>query len=288
MRVGFIGLGIMGESMCENIVKKTDSKVLVYDISIEKVEKLVAIGAAGAASVKEVGESCDRIVTMVPKSEHVQAVIEELIPFIKPGTIIIEMSTIDPAVSRELAKALKERGCQMVDAPVVKSKTAAIAGELGIYVGGTSEVYEIVKPILECMGNNIIHMGDNGSGLVMKICHNMLVAQIQNGVNEMLTLAEASGLDFDDTVKAISYGGGQNFYLDGKKETIKAEDFSPKFSIENMHKDIYLALKLGKELELNLQGADTAREIYDAAMEEGLKGEDFSASIKVVKKIRKV
>jgi 3-hydroxyisobutyrate dehydrogenase-like beta-hydroxyacid dehydrogenase len=288
MKIGFIGLGIMGESMCENIVKKLDVEVLVYDISKEKVDNLVALGAKGASSIREIGENCDRIISMVPKSEHVKVVINELLLVIKPGTILIEMSTIDPIVSREVATQVKSKFCEMVDAPVVKSKPAAISGELGIYVGGDKEVFETVKPILQCMGKDIIHMGDNGSGLVMKICHNMLVAQIQNGVNEMLTLAEASGLNFDDAVTAISYGGGQNFYLDGKKATIKSEDFSPKFSVENMHKDIHLALNLAKEVNLNLPGAENAREIYDTAVEQGLSKEDFSSTIKVVKKIRKL
>lgn len=288
MKIGFIGLGIMGESMCENIVKKMDAEVFVNDVFKEKVDKLVALGGKAAATIKEIGEKCDIIVSMVPKSEHVRAVVKELLPVIKAGTILIEMSTIDPAVSRELALQIKSKSCQMVDAPVVKSKPAAIAGELGIYVGGEKEVFEKVKPILQCMGKDIIRMGDNGAGLVMKICHNMLVAQIQNGVNEMLTLAEASGLNYDDAVKAISYGGGQNFYLDGKKDSIKAGDFSPKFSVENMHKDIHIALNLAKELNLNLPGAENAKEIYDTAVEEGLGKEDFSSTFKVVKKVRKL
>jgi len=175
----------------------------------------------------------------------------------------------------------------MIDAPVVKSKPAAIAGELGIYVGGNKEIFDTVKPILQLMGKDIIHMGDNGSGLVMKISHNMLVAQIQNGVNEMLTLSEASGLEFDDVVTAISYGGGQNFYLDSKKTTIKSGDFSPKFSIENMHKDIYLALNLADEINVDIPGAENARNVYDKAMELGINKEDFSATIKVVKKTQK-
>lgn len=287
MKIGFIGLGIMGESMCENVLKKSDAEVYVYDISKEKVNKLVELGAIGAESAKEIGETCERIITMVPKSEHVQMVIDELFPVIKTGTILIEMSTIDPKVSRKLAKKVAEKGAYMIDAPVVKSKPAAIAGELGIYVGGNKEAFETVKPILQFMGKDIIRMGDNGSGLVMKLCHNMLVAQIQNGVNEMLSLSEAAGLDFDDIVTAISYGGGQNFYLDSKKATIKSGDFSPKFSIENMHKDIHLALNLADEINVDIQGAENARNVYDKSMELGINKEDFSATIKVVKKSQK-
>lgn len=287
MKIGFIGLGIMGESMCENILKKSGAEVYVYNRTKEKADNLINLGAIWAGSVKEIGEICDRIITMVPKNENVQSVVNELLPVIKPGTILIEMSTIDPKVSRELAKKVTEKGAYMIDAPVVKSKPAAIAGELGIYVGGDKEVFEKVKPILQFMGKDIIHMGDNGSGLVMKICHNMLVAQIQNGVNEMLTLSEEAGLEFDDVVTAISYGGGQNFYLDGKKGAIKAGDFSPKFSIENMHKDIHLALNLADEINVNIPGAENAANVYDNAIENGINKEDFSATIKMFKKSKK-
>ncbi|WP_339061322.1 NAD(P)-dependent oxidoreductase [Tepidibacillus marianensis] len=286
-KIGFIGLGIMGESMSENIVKKSNEEVWVYDLNSAQVEKLVAVGGHSAKSIADVGEKCDRIFIMVPRSEHVRAVIEELLPVIKEGTILVDMSTIDPSVSKELAAKVKEKNADMVDAPVVKSKPAAIVGELGIYVGGDKESYEKVRDILGYMGKDIIYLGENGAGLVMKICHNMLVAQIQNAVNEMLVLAETAGLNFDDVVTAISYGGGQNFYIDSKKDTLKAKDFSPKFSIENMHKDIHLALNLAKDLEIDLPGAVNASKVYDQAIEEGLNKEDFSATIKVVNEITK-
>ena len=143
--------------------------------------------------------------------------------------------------------------------------------------------FERAKGILSCMGKNIIHMGENGSGLVMKICHNMLVSQIQNGVNETLTLADKSGLNFDDVVTAISYGGGQNFYLDGKKNAIKNEDFTTAFSVENMNKDINIAVSLAKELSIDLPGAINVQKVYSKAIESGYGKEDFSATFKVVK-----
>ncbi|WP_446898447.1 NAD(P)-dependent oxidoreductase [Clostridium sp. LBM24168] len=283
MKIGFIGLGIMGESMCENILKKSREKVLVFDLNSEKIEKLVSMGAEAAASSLEIGKKCDVILTMVPKSEHVVGVYEELLPVLTEGKLLIEMSTIDPSVSRKLSAEVRKKGSQMIDAPVVKSKAAAIKGELGIYVGGEKDAFQRAKSVLEYMGNNIIYMGLNGSGLVMKICHNMLVSQIQNGVNEMVTLAEKSGLNIDDVFTAISYGGGQNFYLDSKKNAIKNNDFTTAFSVENMNKDINIAVKLAGELNLNLPGAQNSREVYKKAMNEGYGKEDFSATIKVVK-----
>ena len=283
MKVGFVGLGIMGESMCENIVKKSGEEVWVFDINPKAVEKLVKLGAKSAASNKEIAEKCDVIISMVPKSEHVRAVYSEFLKVLTPGKLLIEMSTIDPSTSRELSQQVKEKQCLMIDAPVVKSKPAAIAGELGIYVGGDKEAFERAKDILACMGKNIIYMGKNGSGLVMKICHNMLVSQIQNGVNEMVTLAERSGLNFDNVVTAISYGGGQNFYLDSKKNAIKNQDFTTAFSVANMYKDINIAVSLANELGINLPGAENVQKIYTSAMESGYGKEDFSATIKVVK-----
>ena len=282
MKVGFVGLGIMGESMCENIVKKSGEEVWVFDISNKAVDKLVKVGAKAASSNKEIAEKCDVIISMVPKSEHVKAVYSEFLEVLSPGKLLIDMSTIDPYTSRELSKQVKEKRCFMIDAPVVKSKPAAIAGELGIYVGGDKQAFERAKGILSCMGKNIIYMGENGTGLVMKICHNMLVSQIQNGVNETVTLAGKSGLKFDDVITAISYGGGQNFYLDGKKNAIKNYDFTTAFSVENMNKDINIAVSLAQELKIDLPGAKNVQKVYSKAMESGYGKEDFSATIKVV------
>jgi 3-hydroxyisobutyrate dehydrogenase-like beta-hydroxyacid dehydrogenase len=282
--VGFIGLGIMGESMAENIIKN-GNETWVYDINPAQVDKLAELGGLPCESVAEVGEKASCIIIMVPNSEHVREVIGQLLPGMKKGKIIVDMSTISPAVSRELAASVKARGGVMLDAPVVKSKAAAISGDLGILVGGDMQTFEKIIPLLKCMGKNIVHMGPNGSGLVMKLCHNMLVGEIQNGVNEMLVLARASGLDLDSVVKAISYGGGQNSYMDMKAATIKAGDYSPKFPFEHMFKDMNLVQDLASSLGLDLAGAKHVLGIYEQGMAEGLNKEDFSASIKIVQKM---
>ncbi|HME50809.1 MAG TPA: NAD(P)-dependent oxidoreductase [Candidatus Lokiarchaeia archaeon] len=285
-KVGFIGLGIMGEPMATNIIKN-GHETWVYDIDPAQVEKLAELGGNPCESVADVAGKASHIIIMVPNSEHVRDVIEQLLPVLKKGTVIIDMSTISPAVSRELAASVKEKGSMMLDAPVVKSKAAAISGDLGILVGGDKKTYEKIIPLLKCMGKNIIHMGPNGSGLVMKLCHNMLVGEIQNGVNEMLVLAQVAGLDIDSVVKAVSYGGGQNAYLDMKAATIKAQDFSPKFPFEHMFKDLNLIKGLASELGLDLAGAKHVLGIYEKGMDEGLNREDFSASIKIVEKTTK-
>ena len=283
MKIGFVGLGIMGESMCENIIKKHDDKVFVFDVVKEKVDKLAALGGTACGSALEVMENADIFITMVPKSEHSRSVYESVLPAVNETKLCIDMSTIDPSVSVEIADMVKAKGGHFMDAPVVKSKPAAIAGQLGIYMGGSEEDCQKAVPILSYMGENIIRMGDNGKGLVMKICHNALVSQIQNGVNETSTLASKYGIDILTFAKAISYGGAGNWYLDSKKDSISREDYTTAFSIENEHKDVHICLNMAKEVGFKMPGEENAVRVYDKALEMGLGKEDFSASIKVVR-----
>lgn len=287
MKIGFIGLGIMGESMSENIIKKHDDQVYVFDFVKEKVELLESKGGIGCSSSLELAEKSDVIISMVPKSEHSMSVYMEVLPALNDTKLCIDMSTIDPSVSVEISEMVKKTGAQFVDAPVVKSKPAAIAGKLGIYAGGDEEAYAKAEPILAYMGENIIRMGGNGKGLVMKICHNALVSQIQNGVNETLTLAGKYGIDIESYTTAISYGGGQNFYLDSKNTPIKNEDYTTAFSVENMYKDVNICMNMAKECGMNLAGEAAAKAVYDKAMESGFGKEDFCATIKAVREMQK-
>ena len=283
MKIGFIGLGIMGESMCENIVKKHDDTVYCFDFVKEKVDLLVSKGAVGCESSVEVAQKSDMIISMVPKSEHSRSVYESILGELNETKICVDMSTIDPSVSVEISEMVKKTGAQFADAPVVKSKPAAIAGTLGIYVGGDEKTYEAIKPVMLYMGENIIHMGGNGKGLVMKICHNALVSQIQNGVNETITIAKANGISIPDYALAISYGGASNWYLDGQAAKLDAEDYSTAFSIENMYKDVNICVNLAKECGVKVPGEENALDVYNTAMARGMGKEDFRATIKVVR-----
>lgn len=282
MNIGFIGLGIMGEAMCANIIKKHCGKVFLFDLCSQKVESLASLGGNACKNSKELAEKSDVIITMVPKSEHSRAVYEEILPVLKAGKTCIDMSTIDPDVSVEISKLVKSTGADFADAPVVKSRPAAESGTLGIYVGSDEDTFEKIRPILSYMGSNIIRMGKNGMGLVMKICHNTLVAQIQNGVNETLALARKKGISVDDFAAAISYGGGQNFYLDGQAQNIKNENWTTAFSLENMHKDLEICERLSKESGFAMPGMENAKRVYDEGMKKGLGKEDFRATYKVV------
>ena len=286
MKIGFIGLGIMGESMCENIVNKHDDTVYAFDFVKEKVDLLASKGAVACADSVELAKNSDVIISMVPKSEHSMSVYKGILDVLDDSKFCIDMSTIDPSVSVEISEMVKKTGAHFIDAPVVKSKPAAIAGKLGIYVGGSEEDYEKAKPILLYMGENVIRMGDNGKGLVMKICHNALVSQIQNGVNETSTLAAANGIDILTYAEAISYGGAGNWYLDSKKDVLSKEDYTTAFSIENEHKDVHICMKLAEECGVDMPGEENAVRVYDKALEMGLGKEDFCATIKVVREGR--
>ena len=283
MKIGFIGLGIMGESMSENIVKKHNDTVYVFDFVKEKTELLASRGAVACSDSVELARNSDVIISMVPKSEHSRSVYMGILGELDSTKTCIDMSTIDPSVSVEIAEMVKKTGAGFIAAPVVKSKPAAEAGKLGIYVGGDKETYEAMRPILLYMGENVKHMGENGKGLVMKICHNALVSQIQNGVNETISLAGRNGISVMDYAEAISYGGGQNFYLDSKKTAIGKEDYTTAFSVENMAKDVNICMNLAEECGLSMPGEQAAAQVYEKALEQGYGKEDFCATIKVVR-----
>ena len=285
MKLGFIGLGIMGTPMSKNIkLKGSDVELTVYSRSTQSKDELEHIGAKFARSSKELVQNSEIVFTMVPTGQDVANLYEEFMSEIRPDQILVDMSTIEPSVSIDLAKKVQAAGALMLDAPVVKSKAAAIEGTLGIYVGGDEAAYLKVKPLLECMGSSIIYMGQNGAGLVMKICHNMLVGEIQNGVNEMITLAQKFGIAVPIFREAINAGGGSNFYLNNKAENIAGENFPTAFSVRNMHKDVHIAQELSKSVGLVLPGAENVVEVYERAMEQGLGDSDFSASFLAVKR----
>lgn len=282
MKVGFIGLGVMGSPMCRNLIQKSGFEIWVYDINEKAMDAAKAFGGKLAESTYQLGERCNVIFTMLPRDHHVKMVYEQLFKAPCGKHTYIDMSTISPTCSREIADIALEREEYFLDAPVVKSRQAAEIGDLGIYVGGNYEIFQKIKALLECMGSNIIYMGDNGAGLVMKLCHNMLVGQIQNGVNEMLTLAKkAGGINVGLFAQAVACGGGKNFYLESKAEALNKSDYTTAFAVEYMHKDVHLAEELCRENALHMEGVELVAARYDEAMDRGLGKLDFSSVYKL-------
>ncbi len=266
----------MGMPMATNISKKYD--LIGYDLFKKETP------FPFASSYEECVNFADVIISMVPKNEHMLALFESIRPYLRKGQIWIDMSTISPSTNQKVAKELDGSGIEILDCPVVKSQPAAVKGELGIYVGGNKETYEKVRPILECMGKNIIYMGGHGAGCQMKILHNALVGEIQNGVNEILGLAKALGLNQEEVVTAFGYGGAQCFYLDTKAKNIISNTYPTAFSVENMNKDVHFASEMAKDANKECPVLDHVAKIYEEAMAAGLQKEDFSASYKIVNK----
>ncbi len=288
MKIGFIGLGIMGKPMCTNLMDKNKAdSFFIYSSSEEKQNFFKARGATICQSVGALAEECEIVFSIVPQGNDVANIYDTFFPLMKKEQIFIDMSSIEPSTTQALAAEVKKRGAFMLDCPVVKSKAAAENGTLGIYCGGEQRIYEQVKEYLLCMGSETVYVGENGRGVTMKAIHNMLVGQIQNGVNEMLTLARSKGIAFDDFVRAMRCGGASNAYLDAKAEALKNENFATAFSVKNMHKDVHIAREMAREEGVNFGGLESVVAVYDEAMQLRLGEEDFSATYKVVEKRRK-
>ncbi len=290
MRVGFVGCGTMGEHMARNIIKE-GHELSVFDINVEPLQRLQEDGASIKQRPADVASASEVTIMMVVNDQQVREVItgeNGLLEGLQPGGTIIIMSTITPGVCVEMADVVRAAGGDLMEAPVVLSQPAAIAGELGIYLGGAPETCDKAMPVIECMGKNIIRMGDVGTAMAMKLCHNMMTATIAQGVSEMLTLGKKAGLDFDDIITAISYGGGQNFFLDSKAPTIKEGDFVARFSLANMNKDMGLTLVFADTLGVSMPAGAAAKQVASAAMAAGMGPDDFSSFVRINEKLSEV
>lgn len=283
MKIGFIGLGIMGESMCENIVKKHSDTVYCNDHKESQIKKLESFGCVGCCSNLEIAQKADIIITMIPTGEHVRAAYREMMPALKDGKICIDMSTIEPWVSVEVAEEVKKTGAQFADCPVVRSKADAVKGTLGVLAGCESTLFPVIEPVLYYMGCKVIYMGENGKGLYAKICHNTLVAEIQNGVNETLLLAQRMGISIDNFAEAVAAGGANNSYMTVQRDKLKAEDWSTAFSMENMYKDISICNVIAESEGFYMPGMTAARSSLGKGVENGWKKDDFRKTYLIVK-----
>ena len=244
MRIGFIGLGIMGKPMAKNLIKAGYSLV-VNDINKEAVAELVSAGAAEAASAKEVASQSDVVVTMLPNSPHVQTVVlgeGGVIEGAKEGLVVVDMSSISPIVSREVAAELAKKGVVMLDAPVSGGEPKAIDGTLAIMVGGPEETFKVVEPILQVMGGSVTLVGEIGSGNTTKLANQIMVAANIAGMSEALVLATKADVDPEKVFKAIRGGLAGSTVLDAKAPLVLDGNFKPGFRIDLHIKDLQNAL----------------------------------------------
>jgi 2-hydroxy-3-oxopropionate reductase len=283
-RVGFIGLGIMGKPMARNLMD-AGYALTVYNRSPEKAEELGEGGATVAASPKEAAEQSDITITMLPDSPQVREVVageEGVLEGIREGSLIVDMSTISPVVTEELAEAVRQKGASMLDAPVSGGDVGAIEGTLSIMVGGEEQDFERARPLFEAMGKTITHVGPVGAGQVTKAANQVVVALTIEAVSEALVLGSKGGVSPEKILDVLSGGLAGNKVMEVKREKFLSHTFEPGFRSELHHKDLGIALAAGREYGVVLPVTAIVDQMLLSMRRKGWGGEDHSALLRVI------
>lgn len=278
-RIGFIGVGIMGKPMVLNLLK-AGYAVTVHDLNRQPVDELVQQGADSAGSARAVTEQSDVVITMLPDSPEVEAVVfgtNGVLEGIRKGMLFIDMSTIAPATSEKMSKVLSEKDVDALDAPVSGGDVGAKAGTLSIMVGGTKAAFERALPLFQVMGKNIVHIGDAGAGQVTKACNQIVVGMTIQAVAEAMTLAKKAGVDIEKVRDALLGGFAQSRILDLHGKRILEGNFQPGFKIKLHRKDMNIALQTGRTLSVPLPGTAQVASQMDAIIAQGNGELDHSA-----------
>jgi 2-hydroxy-3-oxopropionate reductase len=286
MTIGFIGLGIMGRPMAKNLIK-AGYKLAVFD-KFAPFDDIAALGALAAASNREVAEKSEVIITMLPNSPQVKEAVlgaEGVLEGCKAGQILVDMSSIAPAVSRELEAALKARGAAFLDAPVSGGEPRAIDGTLAIMAGGDQKTFDAVKPILEKMGSSVVLAGGAGAGNVAKLANQIVVALNIAAVSEAFVLAAKAGVDPVKVFDAIKGGLAGSAVMNAKVPMIMDRNFKPGFRIELHIKDLQNALDTGHDLNAPLPLTAHVMETLQALKTDGMAAYDHSAIVRFYEKL---
>ena len=279
MKIGFIGLGIMGKPMSKNLVKAGYSLV-VRDNNRENEAELVSLGATVAGSAKEVAEQSDVIITMLPNSPQVKEVLlgeDSVIQGARPGTIVIDMSSIAPLASREIHDELAKKDIALLDAPVSGGEPKAVEGTLSVMVGGDKELFEKCFDIMKAMAGSVVHTGDIGAGNVTKLANQVIVALNIAAMAEALTLATKAGVNPDLVYQAIRGGLAGSTVLDAKAPMVMERNFKPGFRIDLHIKDLANALDTSHGVGAQLPLTAAVMEMMQALRADGLGTADHSA-----------
>jgi 2-hydroxy-3-oxopropionate reductase len=288
-KVGFIGLGIMGKPMAKNLLK-AGHEVVVFDVVPAGVQEVVAAGAKAAASSKAVAEQCAFIITMVPNSPHVKAAIlgpNGVLEGAKAGSLVVDMSSIDPTVSKEVGVELAKKKVRFVDAPVSGGEPKAIDGSLSIMCGGTKADFDEAFPILKCMGASVVLCGAVGAGNVTKLANQIVVALNIAALSEAMVLATKAGVDPQLVFDAIKGGLAGSTVMNAKAPMMLDRNIKPGFRI-NLHiKDLDNAMAAGHAVGVPLPLTGQAREIMEALKIDGMGDADHSAIVRYYEKLAK-
>jgi len=281
--IGFIGLGIMGTPMAGHLIK-AGHKVVCYDIMPSAVERVVAMGAAAGTSCKDVAGQVEVVISMVPDSPDVEkAYLGEsgVLAGVRPGTLLLDMSTISPVTAKEVAAAAAEKGCPMLDAPVSGGDVGAKEARLSIMVGGDPEVFEQAVPIFELMGTATL-CGPSGAGQTVKACNQIQVAMNFIGMAEALVLGTKAGVDPEIIIKVLSAGYAQTRVMDVRGPRIVKGDYAPGFRSRFHYKDLNIIREAARAYGACLPASALAHELYTSMIANGWGDLDHSAVVKVI------
>lgn len=287
MKVGFIGLGIMGKPMSKNVLK-AGYEVIIYSRTQSTIDELVTAGAIAACSPKEVAQESDVIITMLPNSPQVKEVIlgeNGVIEGAKEGAVVIDMSSIAPLVSREISQVLEERGIEMLDAPVSGGEPKAVDGTLSVMVGGKKEVFDRCYPVMKAMAASVVRTGDIGAGNITKLANQIIVAINIAAMSEALVLASKSGVEPELVYQAIRGGLAGSTVLDAKAPLIMDRKFDPGFRV-NLHiKDLSNVLETSHEIGMPLPLTASVMEMMQSLKVDGLGNDDHSSLVRYYEKM---
>lgn len=274
LSIAFLGLGVMGEAMCRNLARKGPWTVIGFDRRAEPLERLAADGVQRAASLAEACERAEIVLMCLPGGKEVEAVARGpggLLELVRTGQTVVDMSTSPPRLMRELAEAFAARGVEFGDAPVARTRQAAIDGTLCIMVGGTPTFYEKVRPVLAAMGTEISHCGGHGAGQVVKILNNMVVFETVTALAEAISIAEASGVSGEVLFDTFSKGSADSFALraHGMKSLLPQAYPEQAFSVRYAIKDLSYAREMAQEMGIRSPGADALYGLMEQAIAAG-------------------
>lgn len=289
--IGFVGVGTMGRPMALNLLK-AGHRLTVYDIRPEAARALAEHGAAVAATAREAAAAGAVVISMLPASRHVEAAMfgdDGIIAGLRPGTLVAEMSTIDPGTARRVAAAVEGAGSRMIDAPVSGGDRGAIAGTLTIMVGGDPGVLGELRDILGALGTTIIHCGPAGMGQTVKLCNNLILGVNVIGIAEGFALGQRAGVDPALLYEVLTKSTSRSWALETRPPIAGLapgspanDDFAPGFMTDLMHKDLGLALTAGDELGVPLALTALAHQLYALTSAQGLGRKDFSSVMQLI------
>ena len=276
--IGFIGLGVMGEPICRNLVKKSGKRVLAFDLSAEPLARLRADGAEVAASVAEVIKQSDLLFLCLPSAKHVRAVFEGdgILKNIRSGQVVVDLGTSSVSQTRDFAKQLQAKGASCADAPIARTRQAAQDGTLSVMVGTNPALYADIEPLIRCFATDVTHCGEVGAGQVTKILNNMVLFETVNALAEAVAVAKHNGVDPKLLLDTLSKGSADSFALrnHGMKAIVPGNFPERAFSTEYALKDLSYALELASDAGIRIRGAELIGAVLQEAIDAG-SGENY-------------